>query len=376
MRVHVDSADPDTLMLWRVPLDADYFNKAHTNVLVKRPRTALPFLIFVDEDLEYTSDQVPALAALFAGGPRRDGWRVLPLARHTDVQGAVEAALTVLGMGADAPAEPKAPTQDAQAASSDGGLLAAFAVNATQKVQRADALPTVGRDDLIAEALAATLRWGEARLCLIVGLPGVGKSNLIDGMARRLAVARPDVELLVVSLGQLFAGTWLEAEKENLLARLLAEAAARPGAILALEHVELILASACGPLLLEKHLDTGGRLLGTTLPQHLRHFRREPLARRLHLVELPEASAADTAAVLDALAPRIADHHRIQIDKSCINPCIHAASPIPGCYPAKAITLLDAAAAAAALAGADTLALDDICLAADRIQASHSLADG
>ena len=52
-KVRIDSPDEDTLLLRNVPADGRCFSKARTSVLVKRPRAGLPFLVCVDEDLEY-----------------------------------------------------------------------------------------------------------------------------------------------------------------------------------------------------------------------------------------------------------------------------------------------------------------------------------
>ena len=53
LKVRIDNPDEDTLLLHDVPADARRFSKPRTSVLVKRPRAGLPFLVCVDEDLEY-----------------------------------------------------------------------------------------------------------------------------------------------------------------------------------------------------------------------------------------------------------------------------------------------------------------------------------
>ena len=75
-KVRIDSPDEDTLLLRNVPADERCFNKARTSVLVKRPRAGLPFLVCVDEDLEYVgSDR--ELARAFSAGDRQQGWLVV-----------------------------------------------------------------------------------------------------------------------------------------------------------------------------------------------------------------------------------------------------------------------------------------------------------
>ncbi len=53
LRVRTNNPDDDTLLLHNIPADARSFNKPQISVLVKRPRAGLPFLVCVDEDLEY-----------------------------------------------------------------------------------------------------------------------------------------------------------------------------------------------------------------------------------------------------------------------------------------------------------------------------------
>ena len=88
------------------------------------------------------------------------------------------------------------------------------------------------------------------------------------------------------------------------------------------------------------------------------------------MVELRELTAEQSAAVLAALREQLAAHHHIEIDDSCIRACTSAAQNLPGHFPAKALLLLDAAAAHASLAQANLIAADDIYFAAQAIARS------
>ena len=74
-------------------------------------------------------------------------------------------------------------------------------------------------------------------------------------------------------------------------------------------------------------------------------------------------------AVLATLGPRLAQHHRLEIDEQCVRGAVQLSEPLPGWFPAKAIMLMDAAASRAAVAGAKVLALDDLYTAASRCAA-------
>ncbi|MFW6162294.1 MAG: hypothetical protein ACODAJ_05950, partial [Planctomycetota bacterium] len=222
MEVRIDVPDPDTVLLRGVPLDTDAFSKSHTNVLLKRPREGLPFVVFVDEDLEYIGAADEGVALLLARGPVRNGWRALSLERDGDLQAILDRTLAVLGVDDYQPEGGSGLSEDG----SDGqaGLLGMFGTNWSEIARDPQAEPTAGRQELVAQAAGTALRWGQQRLCLIVGESGVGKTNLLAAVARRLAGVAPQRELISVSLGHVFAGTWLDADRENLLRKLLSEA--------------------------------------------------------------------------------------------------------------------------------------------------------
>jgi ATP-dependent Clp protease ATP-binding subunit ClpA len=168
--------------------------------------------------------------------------------------------------------------------------------------------------------------------------------------------------LLSVDLGVLVAGTLFDSERESLLAALLKEAAASPGVVLALEHLELALSNVPrGQWLLAQALDQGLKIIGTLLDGSW--LEMSPLARRLQVVELAEPWPEELGSMLLALRDRLIEHHRVRIDESIIEAVIENAQWIGGgCQPARAINLLDAAAARAALAGKEEVSLSDIYL--------------
>ena len=66
----------------------------------------------------------------------------------------------------------------------------------------------------------------------------------------------------------------------------------------------------------------------------------DPLARRLQAVALAEPAPAETLALLLALRERLARHHQLDIEPSCVGASVRAADALPGYFPAKALTLL------------------------------------
>src|ERR1017187_8850507 len=76
LKVRLDNPDEDTFLLRNVPADARCFSKPRTSVLVKRPRAGLPFLVCVDEDLDYVGPDRD-LARAFAAADCQQGWRIV-----------------------------------------------------------------------------------------------------------------------------------------------------------------------------------------------------------------------------------------------------------------------------------------------------------
>lgn len=346
--VHIDAPDANTIRLTNVPANAARFTKDRTNVLMQRPRAGMPFILGVDEDFEYVGPDA-GMARLFAAGLRQRGWRVLrmDLSSHADLEAIVERALGVVGFDGREPTAAMPP--DWRSAR----LGAALGTSLTALVRDGSAQPTIGRGDDI-EAVAAVLLQHQPRLPVVVADAGVGKTNLLHGLARRMAIARPSFDVVRVDLADAFAGTLFDAERENALAAVLKDAVS-PGRVLCLEHLELIaLALPEGPLLLNGALDKRARVVGTTSPVGRAALQALPLNMRLHVVELGEPRGLLAREVVLAWRGELAAHHRVSIDDAVVDAAIDRAATLAGFFPGKAIALLDAAASRAALDGSAT----------------------
>jgi ATP-dependent Clp protease ATP-binding subunit ClpA len=358
MRLRLEAPDPDTLALKRVPANQRCYNKARTNVLIKRSTGGMPCVVCVDEDLEYQGAD-PALAQAFAAGPTQQGWRVLTFggSLHGDLAAALEFALDLLGADEETGEAAAAPV------AAKRKLLAAWAESVTNAVAGGSGA-TLFRDEEIEQAAACTLSW-EGRLPLILGNAGMGKTNLLDGVARLLAARKQEV--LKVNMGAMMAGTLFESEREALLLALLREAR-EPGMVLALEQAEwAVMGAPRGPLLLREALDQGARLIATSTADHAQRFAVHPLESRLEMVRLKELCASDARRVLEVLRPSIATHHRVEIDAEVEHAAVERSLAMDGSLPGKAVKLLDVAAARASLAGSAKVTLLDVYVSASRM---------
>ncbi len=368
----IETPGRDTVVFRNVPLGApNCFNKAHTNLLCKKAGMGSAYLVFVDEDLAYRGTDT-GLHKAFSTGPTQSGWRVLVLgsAGLPDAERAVEDGLSALGFPDGEPRLP--PPGPAHTGERDDGrrpgCLAAFAVNLSERVVACtDMEPTVGRVSETESVVSCLLRWGQARLPLITGPSGVGKSNLLVSATRLLMKVRPSFTVLRVDLAEMFSGLLFEADREKMFSVLLKDAGRETHVVLALEHIECAIREVLhGRALLCDALDRGMRIAGTVLPRHGVGFREAPLARRIQPILLRDPSPRETAEILDRLRPRMAAHHRVEIGSTAVRLCLKKALALPGHLPAKAIALVDEAASNASLLGAKAVSPDDVCAAFSR----------
>jgi ATP-dependent Clp protease ATP-binding subunit ClpA len=356
MRLRPELPDPDTLTIKNVPANGRCFNKARTNVLIKRSSESMPCVVCVDEDLEYTGAD-PALVHAFAAAPSQQGWLVLTFggSLHGDLNAALDYALGILCVdegNAGASAAPPAPPRK---------LLAAWADNLTQAVLDGRSNPTLFRGEAIEQVAACTLGW-QGRLPLILGEPGIGKTNLLHGVAALLAAR--EKEVLAVNMGSLLSCTLFESEREALLLSLLRETR-ESGAVLAMEQAEwAVVGVSRGLVLMREALDRGTRLIATSTPDHARRFAPHPLGARVETVTLTELCASDS--------PSIAAHHRVEIGAEVLAAAVESSLPMERLFPGKAVKLLDAAAARASLTGAASVTQLDVYLAASRMEEPES----
>jgi len=370
--VKIEAPDGDTLLFRNVPLSAQSsFNKQRTNLLCKKTAAGVAYLVFVDEDLAYRGNDRELHRAFT--GPTQNGWRALVLGDvlQSEPEVAVTNGLAALGFPDK---NPQLRIDRATLAKDDGvgeqkGVLDAFSHNLTAAViadSKRD--PTVGREAETEAVSSCLLRWGQARLPLVVGASGVGKTNLLYSVARLLHQTRPKIAILRVNCAELLSGTLFPADRAKMLTFLLKDVRKTEDVVLALERIECVVREVPhGQLLLSDALDHGTRIVGTVFPHHVSGFTADPLARRTQVVVMQSMTARGTEDVLNRLRCQIGAHHRIKINDVDIRLCMKLARQLPGHLPAKAITLLDESASNAALLGGKALSPDDLHAACQRL---------
>ena len=220
--------------------------------------------------------------------------------------------------------------------------------------------PVIGRVDEIRRVMQVLARRTKNNPVLI-GEPGVGKTAIAEGIARRIAngdvpESLKDKRILALDLSAMVAGSKFRGEFEDRLKAVLKEIeAAAGGVILFIDELHTLVGAGAaeGAMdaanMLKPALARGElRAIGaTTLDEYRKHIEKDAaLERRFQPVVVDQPSVADTIAILRGLKERYEVHHGIHIKDSALV----AAAVLSNRYiterflPDKAIDLVDEAA--------------------------------
>ena len=248
-----------------------------------------------------------------------------------------------------------------------GGQLADFAQDMTALARDGKLDPLVGRDKEILRTLHILQRRRKNNP-IYVGDPGVGKTALVEGLARKIVAGEVperfrDTKLFRLDMGSLLAGTRYRGDFEDRLKMVLRTLDLEDSPILFIDEIHtLVGAGAAGQGAMDasnllKPALQGGRLRcigATTWEEYRQSFQRDQaLARRFQKIEVVEPSVEETVKIFEGLRQRYEDHHQVRYTK----PAIRAAAEMAQRHlrdrrlPDKAIDLLDEAGAAVSLAG-------------------------
>ncbi|MDG1789184.1 MAG: ATP-dependent Clp protease ATP-binding subunit ClpA [Paracoccaceae bacterium] len=240
--------------------------------------------------------------------------------------------------------------------------LSKYCVDLNAKSKKGDVDPLIGRSHEVERCIQVLCRRRKNNP-LLVGDPGVGKTAIAEGLARKI-VAEETPEVLAettifsLDLGALLAGTRYRGDFEERLKAVVTELEDHPDAVLFIDEIHTVIgagATSGGAMdasnLLKPALQGGKlRCMGSTTYKEFRqHFEKDrALARRFQKIDVNEPSVADSVKILKGLKPYFEDHHRIKYTAEAIKSAVELAARYitDRKLPDKAIDVIDEAGAA------------------------------
>ncbi|MDO5613575.1 MAG: ATP-dependent Clp protease ATP-binding subunit ClpA [Paracoccus sp. (in: a-proteobacteria)] len=263
-------------------------------------------------------------------------------------------------IGADDPAE----THHGEAApdAKDESALAKYCVDLNAKSRKGDIDPLIGREPEVERCIQVLCRRRKNNP-LLVGDPGVGKTAIAEGLAKKIVEGQtPDVlsgaTIFSLDMGALLAGTRYRGDFEERLKAVVKELEAHPDAILFIDEIHTVIgagATSGGAMdasnLLKPAL-AGGKLRcmgSTTYKEFRQHFEKDrALSRRFQKIDVNEPSVPDSIKILMGLKPHFEAHHDLRYTNDAIKTAVELASRYINDrkLPDSAIDVIDEAGAA------------------------------
>jgi ATP-dependent Clp protease ATP-binding subunit ClpC len=243
------------------------------------------------------------------------------------------------------------------------------------RLARADKLPpTIGREREIQQMIEILCHRERANSPMLVGEPGVGKTAVVEGLARLIELEPEKVpsrlrgtHVVQLQMGGLVAGTMLRGMFEERIKGIIDEVKERDNLILFIDEAHTIIGagaalgtSSDAANMFKTALARGEmRIIGaTTITEYKEYIGEdEALARRFRLVKVDEPSLAETREILFGLRPRLERNYSVTISDDAINTALEMAPKyIRNLHlPDKAIGWLDTAAVKVEINEPDTM---------------------
>ncbi len=214
--------------------------------------------------------------------------------------------------------------------------LDAYCVNLNAKAAAGRIDPLIGREKEVDRTVQILCRRNKNNP-LYVGDPGVGKTAIAEGLAKRIVDGDvPDVlaEATIYSLdmGSLLAGTRYRGDFEERLKNVMQELEAMPHAILFIDEIHTVIgagATSGGSMdasnILKPALQGGGlRCMGsTTYKEYRSYFEKDrALVRRFQKIDVYEPSIEDTIKILKGLRPYFEAHHNVKYTNDALKTAV------------------------------------------------------
>ena len=251
---------------------------------------------------------------------------------------------------------------EAGKAAEKDSALEKYCIDLNAKSLQGDVDPLIGRD-LEVERCIQVLCRRRKNNPLLVGDPGVGKTAIAEGLARKITQGQTPAILskttiYSLDMGSLLAGTRYRGDFEERLKAVMTEMEELQDAVLFIDEIHTIIgagATSGGAMdasnLLKPALQGGKlRCMGSTTYKEFRqHFEKDrALARRFQKIDVDEPSVEDSIKILKGLKPYFEEHHDVKYTADAIKIAVELAARYINDrkLPDKAIDVIDEAGAA------------------------------
>ena len=239
--------------------------------------------------------------------------------------------------------------------------LEAYCVNLNEKAREGRIDPLIGRQAEVDRSIQILCRRTKNNP-LLVGDPGVGKTAIAEGLARKIEADEvPDVlkgaTIFSLDMGSLLAGTRYRGDFEERLKQVVKELESHENAVLFIDEIHTVIgagATSGGAMdasnLLKPALASGTlRCMGsTTYKEYRQHFEKDrALVRRFQKIDVNEPSIEDTVKILKGLKATYEEHHKLRFTDGAIRTAVDLSARYitDRKLPDKAIDVIDEAGA-------------------------------
>ncbi len=240
-------------------------------------------------------------------------------------------------------------------------VLDNFTVNLVQKARKGKIDPVIGREREIQRAIRVLCRRRKNNP-IFVGEPGVGKTAIVEGLAQRIAdgkVPEPlkNVELYLVDLPGMLAGTKYRGDFEQRIKALINEVLKKKNAILYFDEIHTLVgagsttessidaASILKPFLANGELHCIG---ATTYEEFKNHFEKDrALSRRFQKIDVNEPTVEECIQIIRGLKGHYEQHHKVEFTEEALVASVDLSAKYLNdrFLPDKAVDVLDESAA-------------------------------
>ncbi|CAH0340603.1 ATP-dependent Clp protease ATP-binding subunit ClpA [Rhizobium sp. CECT 9324] len=262
----------------------------------------------------------------------------------------------------EAEAKPGREQEEGTAAKGKQEALKAYCVNLNEKAKTGKIDPLIGRHSEVNRTIQVLCRRSKNNP-LYVGDPGVGKTAIAEGLAKRIVEGKvpealADATIFSLDMGTLLAGTRYRGDFEERLKQVVKELEDYPGAVLFIDEIHTVIgagATSGGAMdasnLLKPALSSGAiRCIGSTTYKEYRQFfeKDRALVRRFQKIDVNEPSIDDAIEIMKGLKPYFEDYHKLRYTNEAIKSAVELSARYISDrkLPDKAIDVIDETGAA------------------------------